>query len=443
MLTKTEPSSQSLQSTAASKPLAQQPEFRSVTMMGLGYIGLPTAAVIASRGFDVVGVDVNEDIVNKISSAQIHIYEPDLDGLVQKVVSSGSLIARREPVESDVFVIAVPTPIGDLKNPILDHVLEAARAIAPVLRPGNLVILKSTSPVGTTEAISELLAEIRPDLRLPTRDGATPEINIAYCPERVLPGRILSELVNNDRCIGGITSACARRAQRFYKRFVRGACIVTTARTAEIVKLTENAFRDANIAFANELAMICDKLSINVWDVIDLANRHPRVNILKPGPGVGGHCIAVDPWFIVHSAPELANVIRTARETNDKKAQYTIEAATNLIDDRPYAQVACFGLAFKANVDDLRESPALEVVMAIAQKYGARIKIVEPYINALPQSLAATGAELVPLDHALANCEIGLVLVDHDEFRTIPTGSRRHMAVLDTRGIWRDCSWMN
>jgi UDP-N-acetyl-D-mannosaminuronic acid dehydrogenase len=440
MLTKTESSSQSV---AASQPLARQPEFRSVTLMGLGYIGLPTAAVVASRGFDVVGVDVNEDIVNKISSAQIHIYEPDLDGLVQKVVSSGSLIARREPVESDVFVIAVPTPIGDRKNPILDHVLEAARAIAPVLRPGNLVILESTSPVGTTEAISELLAEIRPDLRLPTRDGAAPEINVAYCPERVLPGRILSELVNNDRCIGGITATCARRAQRFYKRFVRGACIVTTARTAEIVKLTENAFRDANIAFANELAMICDKLSINVWDVIDLANRHPRVNILKPGPGVGGHCIAVDPWFIVHSAPELANVIRTARETNEKKAQYTIEAAANLIDDRPYAQVACFGLAFKANVDDLRESPALEVAVALAQKYGTRIKIVEPYINALPQSLAATGAELVSLDRGLASCEIGLVLVDHDEFRSIPTGSRRHMAVLDTRGIWRDCSWMN
>lgn len=443
MLTKTESSSLSLQSAATSQSVAQQPEFRTVTMMGLGYIGLPTAAVIASRGFDVVGVDVNEDIVNKISSAQIHIYEPDLDGLVQKVVSSGSLIARREPVESDVFVIAVPTPIGEGKNPILDHVLEAARAIAPVLKPGNLVILESTSPVGTTEAISELLAEIRPDLKLPTRDGATPEINIAYCPERVLPGRILSELVNNDRCIGGITSACARRAQRFYKRFVRGACIVTTARTAEIVKLTENAFRDANIAFANELSMICDKLAINVWDVIDLANRHPRVNILKPGPGVGGHCIAVDPWFIVHSAPELANVIRTARETNDKKAHYTIETATNLIDDRPYAQVACFGLAFKANVDDLRESPALEVAVALAQKFGARIKIVEPYINALPQSLAATGAELVSLDRALATCEIGLVLVDHDEFRSIPTGSRRHMAVLDTRGIWRDCSWMN
>jgi UDP-N-acetyl-D-mannosaminuronic acid dehydrogenase len=439
MLTKTEPSSRA----TASQSIAQQPEFRTVTMMGLGYIGLPTAAVIASRGIDVIGVDVNEDIVNKISSAQIHIYEPDLDGLVQKVVSSGSLIARKEPVESDVFVIAVPTPIGELKNPILDHVLEAARAVAPALRPGNLVILESTSPVGTTEAISELLAEIRPDLRLPTRDGTSPEINVAYCPERVLPGRILSELVNNDRCIGGITATCARRAQRFYKRFVRGACIVTTARTAEIVKLTENAFRDANIAFANELAMICDKLSINVWDVIDLANRHPRVNILKPGPGVGGHCIAVDPWFIVHSAPELANVIRTARETNDKKADHTIEAATNLIEDRPYAQVACFGLAFKANVDDLRESPALEVAVALAQKYGARIKIVEPYINALPQSLAATGAELVSLDGALAACEIGLVLVDHDEFRSIPTGSRRHMAVLDTRGIWRDCSWMN
>jgi UDP-N-acetyl-D-mannosaminuronic acid dehydrogenase len=442
MLTKTEPSPQSVQSTIVNRSSAQQSDFRTVTMMGLGYIGLPTAAVIASRGMDVVGVDVNEDIVNKVSSAKIHIYEPDLDGLVQKVVSSGSLTARTQPTESDVFIIAVPTPIGELKNPILDHVLEAARAIAPVLRPGNLVILESTSPVGTTEAVSGLLAELRPDLKLPADERATPDVNVAYCPERVLPGRILSELVNNDRCIGGVTHACGRRAQRFYKKFVRGACIVTTARTAEIVKLTENAFRDANIAFANELSMICDKLAINVWEVIDLANRHPRVNILKPGPGVGGHCIAVDPWFIVHSAPELANVIRTARETNDRKVHYTVDATSALVDEHSYAQVACFGLAFKANVDDLRESPALEIAIALGQKYGSRIKVVEPYINALPEALAATGAEFVDLDQALATCEVGVVLVDHDEFRNIAPGSRRHMAVFDTRGIWRDRNWI-
>src|SRR6185437_11555534 len=363
MLTEIETVPQSHQPAVAVRQAApvQRPEFHTVTMMGLGYIGLPTAAVIASRGIEVVGVDVKEEIVNKIASGHIHIYEPDLDGLVQKVVSSGTFVARMEPAESDVFIIAVPTPVGELKNPVLDYVIEATRKISAVLRPGNLVILESTSPVGTTEMIANLLAESRPDLKLPTRDVVGPDINIAYCPERVLPGRILSELVNNDRCIGGITMACGRRAQRFYKKFVRGACIVTSARTAEIVKLTENAFRDANIAFANELSMICDKLAINVWDVIDLANRHPRVNILKPGPGVGGHCIAVDPWLIVHSAPELANVIRTARQTNDKKARYTVETAAALIDDHPYAQVACFGLAFKANVDDLRESPALEV----------------------------------------------------------------------------------
>jgi UDP-N-acetyl-D-mannosaminuronic acid dehydrogenase len=444
MLTEIETIPQSRQPAVAVRQSApvQRPEFQTVTMMGLGYIGLPTAAVIASRGIEVVGVDVKEEIVNKIASGHIHIYEPDLDGLVQKVVSSGTLVARMEPAESDVFIIAVPTPVGELKNPVLDYVIEATRKIAPVLRPGNLVILESTSPVGTTEMIANLLAESRPDLKLPTRDVVSPDINIAYCPERVLPGRILSELVNNDRCIGGITMACGRRAQRFYKKFVRGACIVTSARTAEIVKLTENAFRDANIAFANELSMICDKLAINVWDVIDLANRHPRVNILKPGPGVGGHCIAVDPWLIVHSAPELANVIRTARQTNDKKAHYTVETAAALIDEHPYAQVACFGLAFKANVDDLRESPALEVAIALGEKYGSRIKVVEPHIQALPEALAATGAEFLGLDDALAACEVGVVLVDHDEFRGVPTGARRHMALLDTRGIWRDSGWM-
>lgn len=438
MLTKVESEPTRLQHAARPAKATDGAEFTTVTMVGLGYIGLPTAAVIASRGIRVVGVDVKRDVVERISSGQIHIYEPDLDGLVQKVVSSGNLTAQTQPSESDVFVIAVPTPIGEQNEPILDFVLESARSIGPVLRPGNLIVLESTSPVGTTEEISNLLAELRPDLRFPTRDKETPNINVAYCPERVLPGRILSELVNNDRCIGGITPACAKRAQRFYKRFVRGACIITTARTAELVKLTENAFRDVNIAFANELSVICDKLNISVWDVIDLSNRHPRVNILRPGPGVGGHCIAVDPWFIVHSAPEIARIIRTARETNDDKARYVIDAASALIDDHPYAQVACFGLSFKANVDDLRESPALEVAQELARRYGSRIKIVEPYIQMLPECFSSAAAEFFTLEQALATCEVGILLVDHDEFRSVSLGDRRHMAVLDTRGIWRD-----
>jgi UDP-N-acetyl-D-mannosaminuronic acid dehydrogenase len=413
-------------------------DFETATVVGLGYIGLPTAAVIASRGIKVTGVDVKRDVVDMIASGKIHIYEPDLDGLVQKMVSSKYLRAQVDAAESDVFILAVPTPIDENKCPVLDYVIEAARSIAGVLKAGNLIVLESTSPVGTTEMLSDLLADIRPDLRFPTRHLATPQIHMAYCPERVLPGRILSELVNNDRCIGGITPACARKAQKFYKKFVRGACIVTNARTAELVKLIENAFRDVNIAFANELSMICDTLKINVWDVIDLANRHPRVNILKPGPGVGGHCIAVDPWFIVHSAPSLANVIRTSRETNDNKSHFTFEAAVALIEEHPYAQVACFGLAFKANVDDLRESPALDIAIELGCRYGNRIKIVEPYISNLPKALADTAAEFCALDEALRVCEVGIVLVDHDEFRNVQLASRRHMAVLDTRGIWRD-----
>lgn len=413
-------------------------EFGRVTVFGLGYIGLPTAAVIASRGMHVRGIDINEEVVHKISLGKIHIYEPDLDGLVQKMVSTGSLTASTRPEPSDAFIIAVPTPIDDDKVPVLDHVFMAARTMAPVLEPGNLVILESTSPVGTTEGISEMLADLRPDLSFPTRAGSSATINVAYCPERVLPGRILSELVQNDRCIGGISPACSRRAQRFYKSFVRGACIASTARTAELVKLTENAFRDANIAFANELSKICDRLDVNVWDVIDLANRHPRVNVLRPGPGVGGHCIAVDPWFIVHSAPDLAKLIHTARTTNDHMIDYTVEKASALIAEHPYADVACLGLAFKANVDDVRESPALEVATRLGLRFGSRIKVVDPYLNELPAKVAATGAEFVGLADALAACEIAVVLVDHDEFRSVPLGERRHLAVLDTRGIWRD-----
>lgn len=413
------------------------PEFQKVAVFGLGYIGLPTAALIASRGMQVVGVDTNPDIVKKVASGVIHIPEPDLDGLVQKVVSNGSLIVTMEPERADVFMIAVPTPIDSANRPDLTCVMAAVDRIVDLLVPGNLVILESTSPVGTTEKIAKKITERRPDLSVGPLNGGT-SISVAYCPERVLPGRILSELVNNDRCIGGITPTCARRAQRFYKMFVRGACVATTARAAELVKLTENAYRDTNIAFANELSMICDHYEINVWEVIDLANRHPRVNVLRPGPGVGGHCIAVDPWFIIDAVPDIARVMKTSREVNNHKTELVVERAVALIDDHPYANVACCGLAFKANVDDLRESPALEIALHLAEKYGSRIKIVEPNIRQLPSELARHGAEMMNIDQALHACEIAILLVDHDEFKMTPLAERRHLDVIDTRGIWQD-----
>ena len=413
-------------------------EFSKVAVIGLGYIGLPTAAVIASRGMQVSGVDVNERIVRTIACGAIHIEEPDLDGLVQKVVSNGSLLTTTKPKPADVFIIAVPTPIDDQKRPDLTSVLAAIDSIVDLLVPGNLVIIESTVPIGTTEKLAKRIHEKRPDLAIGKAKKNNQYISIAYCPERVLPGRIISELVNNDRCIGGITPSCALQAQSFYRKFVRGACIITTARAAEMVKLTENAFRDTNIAFANELSLICERHEINVWEVIELANRHPRVNILRPGPGVGGHCIAVDPWFIVDAAPDLARLIRTSREVNDSKITSTVDRAIALIEDKPSANVACYGLAFKANVEDMRESPALEIAARLVTRYGSRIKIVEPHIAELPTDLAGRGAELVDSEQALRTCEIAVLLVDHDQFKTIPLADRRHLAVLDTRGIWQD-----
>ncbi|TYO61358.1 nucleotide sugar dehydrogenase, partial [Bradyrhizobium hipponense] len=336
------------------------------------------------------------------------------------------------------FIIAVPTPIDGDNRPDLSNVNAAVESILDLLVPGNLVILESTSPIGTTEGIAKRIGERRPDLKIGVNGSEDGAVYVAYCPERVLPGRILSELINNDRCIGGITPACARRAQRFYKSFVRGACVATTARAAELVKLTENAFRDTNIAFANELSMICDRFDINVWEVIDIANRHPRVNVLRPGPGVGGHCIAVDPWFIIDSAPDLARVMRTSREVNNAKTQKIIERAEALIDDHPYANVACCGLTFKANVDDLRESPAMEIAIHLAKKYGQRIKVVEPNLRRLPPELADYHVGLLNIDEALRTCEIALLLVDHDEFKMVPLAERRHLDVIDTRGIWQD-----
>lgn len=412
--------------------------FPKVSVIGLGYIGLPTAALIASRGIPVHGVDISERIVATIAAGSIHISEPDLDGLVQKVVSNGTLKVSTKVEPADVFMIAVPTPMDEKKRPVLEMVFAAVDSICPALAPGNLVVLESTSPIGTTEEIAKRIYEKRPDLRTQAGDRDAKPLAIAYCPERVLPGRILTELINNDRCIGGLTPACSRQAQRFYKLFVRGACVTTSASAAEMVKLTENAFRDVNIAFANELSLICDRFNINVWEVIDLANRHPRVNILRPGPGVGGHCIAIDPWFIVDSAPDLARIIRAGREVNDSKIEATFQKACSLIDDNAFATIACLGLAFKANVDDLRESPALEVAHKLAERYGARVKIVEPYVEELPPELVKTGAVLTELDEAIRGCEVAIVLVDHDQFKMVPLADRRHLAALDTRGIWQD-----
>ncbi|WOE74814.1 UDP-N-acetyl-D-mannosamine dehydrogenase [Alterisphingorhabdus coralli] len=409
-----------------------------VCVLGLGYIGLPTAAIIARSGCNVLGVDVNEEVVNTTAAGQIHIEEVDLDGLVQGVVSRGKLKTATQAAAADVFVIAVPTPFGADKVPDISYVLDATRAIAPVLQPGNIIILESTSPIGTTEKLRDLIAELRPDLKVPGITDAIPDIAIAYCPERVLPGRILIELTNNDRSIGGITPRCARKALGFYKLFVRGDCITTDARSAEMTKLVENAYRDVNIAFANELSLVADSLDMNVWEVIRLANRHPRVNILQPGPGVGGHCIAVDPWFIVHSAPEQTPLIRNARTVNDGKVDHVIARASALIDANPDAHVACFGLAFKANIDDFRESPALKVALALAAKYGSRISIVEPYVDALPDALISTGATLIDIDTAIDTCDIFISLVDHDLFKAIPHDERKDKEVYDTRGIWND-----
>ncbi|MFM9828811.1 MAG: UDP-N-acetyl-D-mannosamine dehydrogenase [Sphingomonas sp.] len=409
-----------------------------VVVVGLGYIGLPTAAVIARTGAHVLGVDVSAHVVETVNSGKVHIEEVDLDGLVSGVVARGALRASTDIEPADVFVIAVPTPFAENHAPNIGYVLQAATTIAAVLKAGDVVILESTSPVGTTEKVRDLLAQLRPDLKVPGKTGDGADIAIAYCPERVLPGRILVELIDNDRVIGGITPRCARKALTFYRRFVRGACVTTTARAAEMTKLTENAFRDVNIAFANELSLVADEMGVDVWEVIRLANRHPRVNILSPGPGVGGHCIAVDPWFLVSAAPAQTPLIRTAREVNDGKVIHTIARATELIERLPGAAVACLGLAFKANIDDFRESPALKVASDLAARFGDRIRIVEPYARTLPAAFAGTGARLIDIDAAIETCPIMIVLVDHDVFKSVPVDERATKLVYDTRGIWPD-----
>lgn len=414
-------------------------EVKTVVMVGLGYIGLPTAAVMASRGLQVTGVDLNKRTVDTINSGNVHIVEPDLDIVVRSVVTTGNLKATTNMVAADAFLIAVPTPFKAQHKPDLSYIQSAAEAIAAVLVPGNLVILESTSPVGATEQLCHWLSDKRPDLTFPHQTGEDSDIRVAHCPERVLPGNVLNELVNNDRIIGGMSEKCSDVAAAMYKLFVTGDCINTTARTAELSKLTENAFRDVNIAFANEMSLICEALNVDVWDLISLANRHPRVNILQPGPGVGGHCIAVDPWFIVDSAPEKALLIQQARKVNDGKPVHVLNTILAEADKFKTPTIACFGLAFKADIDDLRESPAMGIVKNLVNLQVARILIVEPNIEELPAIFKGSqNVQKVDMAQALATADIVVGLVDHKEFRNIEAEQLHNKIIIDTRGMWRN-----
>jgi UDP-N-acetyl-D-mannosaminuronic acid dehydrogenase len=419
--------------------------FNTVSMVGLGYIGLPTAAVLASCKIKVIGVDINQHAVDTINKGLIHIVEPALDMIVSAAVSQGFLRATTKPEPAEAFLIAVPTPFMGDHEPDVRFVEAAARSIAPVLKKGNLVILESTSPVGTTEQMAEWLAQARPDLSFPQQQGENADINIAYCPERVLPGKVVHELVHNDRVIGGMTPRCTYRAKQLYKTFVQAECFATNARTAEMCKLTENSFRDVNIAFANELSILCDKLEISVWELIKLANRHPRVNILQPGPGVGGHCIAVDPWFIVSKNPEEARLIRVAREVNDSQPSWVLSKVRQAVADILMAhptrsasslKIACMGLTFKPDIDDLRESPALEIAREISQLHPGKTLCVEPNIEKLPLSFRA-GTELCEVEYALETADIVILLVDHKLFKEIPANKLAGKTLVDTRGLWR------
>ena len=409
-----------------------------IAVIGLGYIGLPTATVLALRGFDVLGVDVSQQVVNTLKQGKIHIVEPDLDISVAAAIQSGALQVSTKPTPADVFIIAVPTPFKDGHKPDLAYVEAASLAIAPHLVPGNLVILESTSPVGTTQKVSEWLARERPDLALPHDHPQDANINVAHCPERVLPGRIMTELVDNDRIIGGISEACTQKTIELYQQFVRGQCLSTNAATAEMAKLSENAFRDVNIAFANELSALADRQGVNIWELVRLANHHPRVNILNPGPGVGGHCIAVDPWFLVDADPEQAQLIRTAREVNDSKPGRVIAKVKQALAGIDTPTIACLGLAFKANVDDLRESPAMDICLALATIEGVSIAAVEPHINELPEQLKQySNVSLTVTETAIRTADVIVLLVDHQRFRDIPTlFDLSNVKVIDTRGQW-------
>lgn len=392
-----------------------------ICVIGLGYIGLPTAAVLGSRGYQIHGVEINPKAVETINSGKAHIVEPDLDILVRGVVSTGNLKAHTEPAEADIFMICVPTPLTNSNKPKLDYVRSATKSIAPFLKSGDLVILESTSPPGTTEMIEQIVLE--------ETEFQKGDILFAHAPERVLPGKILREVVENDRIIGGIDDASTEKAAEFYGSFVTGKLLKTTCRTAETAKLVENAFRDTNIAFANELSLLSDKLNLDVWELIRLANHHPRVNILNPGPGVGGHCIAVDPWFLVDCAPETTNLIRTAREVNEAKPHWVVERVVAKAERFKNPTIACLGLAYKPDIDDLRESPAVEIVKELQQRKLGELKIVEPNLESHELF------DLVSLDSALEQADIVLILVGHQPFLSIANSKLAEKIIIDTCGV--------
>lgn len=411
---------------------------RTICVVGLGYIGLPTAVVLAQGGHRVIGVDVCEHRVDLINQGALPFLEQGLDTALGEVVSTGGLIAQRGVPSADVYIIAVPTPFADDHRADLSYIEDAGRAIAPHLSSDNLVILESTSPPGTTRYLADVVLRERPDLTLDGTAGR-PVVHFAHAPERVLPGRIMVELVANDRVIGGLTARAGVLARELYASFCRGELLLTDASTAEMAKLTENAFRDVNIAFANELSVICAELDIDVWELIDLANHHPRVNILRPGPGVGGHCIAVDPWFIISAAPEASRLLRTAREVNDDKPTFVAQQVKRALGQIERPVIAALGLAYKADVDDLRESPAIAVVSELARELpSARILAVEPHVSSLPEELAGfERVEFVSLDDGLTQADIVVLLVNHSHFRRITLGDLEGKRIVDSCGAWR------
>ncbi len=393
-----------------------------ICVLGLGYVGLPTASLLATKGYAVSGIDVKKEVVEQINQGKVHIVEPDLDVMVKSAVQSGNLKAYIEPQPADIFIIATPTPFKDDNQPDLHYVFSAAKAITKVVKNGDLIILESTSPVGTTEQVQEIIVTECPQLS---------NLYFCHCPERVLPGRVLHELIDNDRVIGGIDEQSTEKAIEFYQHFVRGELLETNARTAELAKLVENTSRDVNIAFANELSIICDQLGIDVWELIALANRHPRVNILRPGPGVGGHCIAVDPWFIVSSAPDATQLVQTARKINDHKPDWVIDRIVDKAKRFKDPVIGCLGLAYKPDIDDLRESPALSIARRLTAMKIGKVIVCEPNVTAVD------GLDLQPLDTLLDKADILVALVGHRQFKRIPMGRLEEKIVLDTCGVWR------
>jgi UDP-N-acetyl-D-mannosaminuronic acid dehydrogenase len=409
-------------------------KIKTVCVIGLGYIGLPTAVMIASSGMKALGVDIRQDIVDTLNKGGAHFSEPGLDELLDKVVADGSLRGFVEPQPADCFIIAVPTPFNGDHSPDLSYVDSAARSIAKVLRPGNLVILESTSPVGTTERVARILQEQNPEIAAPLAGNDHPNIHLAYCPERILPGQMMQELVNNDRIIGGMTAACTDLAKQVYGSFCNGELHGTQTRTAEMVKLAENSYRDLNIAFANELSMLCEKIDVEVWDAIKLANCHPRVNILSPGCGVGGHCIAVDPWFLIQPYPESTKLMRVARDTNDFKSQYVFEKIKTAAHRFKDPVIACLGLTYKPDVGDIRESPALHIANQLAAARLGSVLAVDPTLEGRVPGLHES-IQLMPLEIALQKADIVAILVSHSAFKQLTGQALADRIVIDSVGL--------